>query len=193
MELKTGVPLQLLSRRPDVRQAELNLAQAFYNTNAARSEFYPKITLGGTLGWTSAGAAIASPGSWLLRAIGDLMQPVFNRGLNKSRLRVAEARQEQALLLFRQSLLDAGVEVNNALVQWQTAQNRLDIDKKQIVNLRAAVWNTKLMMKHGLTNYLEVLTAQQSLLQAELAEISDTYLEIQGVIQLYHALGGGAE
>ncbi len=193
MELKTGVPLQLLSRRPDVRQAEMNLAQAFYNTNAARSEFYPKVTLGGTLGWTSAGAAIASPGSWLLRAIGDLMQPVFNRGLNKSRLRVAEARQEQALLLFRQSLLDAGVEVNNALIQWQTAQNRLDIDKKQIVNLRAAVWNTKLMMKHGLANYLEVLTAQQNLLQAELTEISDRYQEIQGVIQLYHALGGGVE
>ena len=97
------------------------------------------------------------------------------------------------MLLFRQSLLDAGVEVNNALVQWQTAQNRLDIDKKQIVNLRAAVWNTKLMMKHGLANYLEVLTAQQNLLQAELTEISDRYQEIQGVIQLYHALGGGVE
>lgn len=193
IELKTGVPLQLLSRRPDVRQAEMNLAQAFYNTNAARSEFYPKVTLGGTLGWTSAGVAIASPGSWLLKAIGDLMQPVFNRGLNKARLRVAESRQEQALLLFRQSLLDAGVEVNNALIQWQTAQDRLEIDKKQIVNLRAAVWNTKLMMKHGLANYLEVLTAQQNLLQAELTEISDRYQEIQGVIQLYHALGGGVE
>ncbi len=193
LELHTGLPLQLLSRRPDVRQAEMNLAQAFYATNTARSEFYPKVTLGGTLGWTSAGVAIANPGSWLLRAVGDLMQPVFNKGVNKARLRTAEARQEQALMQFRQSLLDAGVEVNNALIQWQTAQGRLEIDKKQIVHLRAAVWNTKLMMKHGLTNYLEVLTAQQSLLQAELAEISDTYLEIQGVIQLYHALGGGAE
>jgi outer membrane protein TolC len=129
----------------------------------------------------------------LLKAIGDLMQPVFSRGVNKARLRIAEARQEQAVLQFRQALLDSGVEVNNALIQWQTAQERLDIDRKQIVSLRAAVWNTKLMMKHGLANYLEVLTAQQTLLQAELTEISDRYQEIQGVIQLYHALGGGVE
>lgn len=193
LELKTGVPVQLLSHRPDVRQAEQNLAQAFYATNAARAEFYPKLTIGGTLGWSTAGAAISNPGAWLLKAIGDLMQPIFNRGTNKARLRIAEARQEQAVLQFRQSLLDAGVEVNNALIQWQTAQERLEVDKKQIVSLRAAVWNTKLMMKHGLANYLEVLTAQQTLLQAELTEISDRYQEIQGVIQLYHALGGGIE
>ncbi len=191
--LYTGIPAQLLSRRPDVRQAEMNLAQAFYNTNAARSEFYPKITLGGTLGWTSAGAAIANPGSWLLNAVAGLVQPIFAKGQNKARLRTAQARQEQALLLFRQSLLDAGTEVNNALIQWQTAKERLEVDKKQILHLRAAVWNTKLLMKHGLTNYLEVLTAQQNLLQAELTEISDRYSEIQGVIQLYHSLGGGAK
>ncbi|MBP3425209.1 MAG: TolC family protein [Rikenellaceae bacterium] len=191
--LHTGVPAQLLSRRPDVRQAEMNLAQAFYNTNAARSEFYPKITLGGTLGWRSAGAAIANPSSWILNAVAGLVQPVFAKGQNKARLRTAQARQEQALLQFRQSLLDAGTEVNNALIQWQTAKERLEIDKRQIVHLRAAVWNTKLLMKHGLTNYLEVLTAQQNLLQAELTEISDKYAEIQGVIHLYHALGGGVE
>ena len=191
--LHTGVPAQLLSRRPDVRQAEMNLAQAFYNTNAARSEFYPKITLGGTLGWSSAGAAIANPSSWILNAVAGLVQPVFAKGQNKARLRTAQARQEQALLQFRQSLLDAGTEVNNALIQWQTAKERLEIDKRQIVHLRAAVWNTKLLMKHGLTNYLEVLTAQQNLLQAELTEISDKYAEIQGVIHLYHALGGGVE
>ena len=188
-----GVPAQLLSRRPDVRQAEMNLAQAFYNTNAARAEFYPKVTLGGTAGWTASGAAITNPGSWLLSAVGGLVQPVFAKGQNKARLKTAQARQEQALLQFRQSLLDAGTEVNNALIQWQTAKERLEIDKKQIVHLRAAVWNTRLLMKHGLTNYLEVLTAQQNLLQAELTEISDKYAEIQSVVHLYHALGGGVK
>lgn len=191
--LYVGVPAQLLSRRPDVRQAEMNLAQAFYNTNAARAEFYPKVTLGGTAGWTASGAAITNPGSWLLSAVGGLVQPVFAKGQNKARLKTAQARQEQALLQFRQSLLDAGAEVNNALIQWQTAKERLEIDKKQIVHLRAAVWNTRLLMKHGLTNYLEVLTAQQNLLQAELTEISDKYAEIQSVVHLYHALGGGVK
>ena len=191
--LYVGIPAQLLSRRPDVRQAEMNLAQAFYNTNAARAEFYPKVTLGGTAGWTSSGVAITNPGSWLLSAVGGLVQPVFAKGQNKARLKTAQARQEQALMQFRQSLLDAGTEVNNALIQWQTAKERLEIDKKQIVHLRAAVWNTRLLMKHGLTNYLEVLTAQQNLLQAELTEISDKYAEIQGVVHLYHALGGGVK
>ena len=97
------------------------------------------------------------------------------------------------MLLFRQSLLDAGAEVNNALVQWQTARKRYEIDQKQIVNLKAAIWNTKLLMKHGSANYLEVLTAQQNLLQAELMQASDQYDEIQGVISLFHALGGGTE
>ena len=191
--LYVGIPAQLLSRRPDVRQAEMNLAQAFYNTNAARAEFYPKVTLGGTAGWTSSGVAITNPGGWLLSAVGGLVQPVFTKGQNKARLKIAQARQEQALLQFRQSLLDAGTEVNNALIQWQTAKERLEIDKKQIVHLRAAVWNTRLLMKHGLTNYLEVLTAQQNLLQAELTEISDKYAEIQGIVHLYHALGGGVK
>ena len=102
-------------------------------------------------------------------------------------------KQQEAMLSFRQTLIDAGTEVNNALVAWQTARDRLNVDQRLIMNLQAAVWNTNLLMKHGLTNYLEVLTAQQTLLQAELAQSSDKYAEIQSVIYLYHALGGGAE
>ena len=114
----------------------------------------------------------------------------FHKGENVARLKIARAQQQEALLQFRQSLLDAGNEVNNALILWQTARKRLGIDRKQILNLKAAVWNTKLLMKYGRTHYLEVLTAQQKLLQAELAESEDRYDEIQGVITLYHALGG---
>ncbi|WP_278996006.1 efflux transporter outer membrane subunit [Alistipes finegoldii] len=187
-----GVPLQLLANRPDVRQAEHNLAQAFYATNAARAAFYPSLTLSGTLGWTNnGGGVVTNPAGWLANAVGSLVQPLFNRGANRANLKIAKARQEEAALLFRQSLLDAGKEVNDALTAWQTARQRLEIDRSQIETLREAVRKTELLMRHSPTTYLEVLTAQQSLLAAEQAEAQDRFDEIAGVIALYHALGGG--
>lgn len=191
-EMSVGVPLQLLANRPDVRQAEYNLAQAFYATNAARAAFYPNITLSGNAGWTNnGGGAILNPGKWLLSAIGSLTQPMFNKGTNIANLRIAKMQQEEATLLFQQSLLDAGKEVNDALVQWQTARSRTVIGGEQIATLQEAVRKTELLMRHSSTNYLEVLTAQQSLLAAELTDAQDRFDEIQGVINLYHALGGG--
>lgn len=192
-ELSVGIPLQLLSFRPDVRQAEYALAEAFYATNAARAAFYPSITISGSAGWTNNGVSIANPADWLLSALGSLVQPLFNHSNNVANLKIAKAQQEEALILFRQSLLNAGAEVNNAMVTWETARKRMDIGKKQILNLQAAIWNTQLLMKHGGANYLEVLTAQQNLLQAELMLASDQYDEIQGVISLFHALGGGMD
>lgn len=190
--LSAGVPLDLLSRRPDVRQAELALAQTFYSVNSARASFYPDITLRGAIGWTTGNGNIAlDPGSLIANFIAGLTQPIFGRGVNKARLQAAQAQHEQAAYLFRQSLLDAGVEVNNALTMWQTAKKRVELDKKQVLNLQAAVWNTQLLMKHGNADYLEVLTAQKNLLQAELTEASDRFDEVQSVINLYQALGGG--
>lgn len=190
-ELSIGVPVQLLSNRPDVRQAEYQLAQAFYATNSARSAFYPHITLSGSAGWTNNLGTIVNPGKWLLSAVGSLVQPIFNRGKNIANLRIAKAQQEEALLAFGQRLLDAGAEVNNALVQWQTARDRIALNQKQIASLESALNSTSKLMKHGNTNYLEVLTAQQTLLQAQLSDLTDKYDEIQSVINLYHALGGG--
>lgn len=193
-DLAAGVPLQLLQRRPDVRQSEAALAQAFYATNAARAAFYPSITLSGSAGWTNAaGAAITNPGQWLFTAVGSLVQPLFNRGRNIANLRIAKAQQEEALLSFRQSLLDAGTDVNNALIQWQTARQRQQIDQQQILSLESTVRSSELLMQYSPQNYLEVLAARQTLLQAELTAVSDRFDEIQGVINLYHALGGGAE
>jgi multidrug efflux system outer membrane protein len=191
-ELSVGVPVQLLGRRPDVRQAEWQLAQAFYATNEARSAFYPKITLSGSAGWTNnSGADIANPGDWLLSAVGSLVQPLFNKGRNIANLKIAKAQQQQAQITFAQKLLDAGAEVNNALTGWQTARKDAELNRRKVETLESAVRSTKLLMEHGNTNYLEVLTAQQTLLQAQLAEVSDRYEEIQSVISLYHALGGG--
>lgn len=189
--LSAGLPVQLLANRPDVRQAEWNLAQAYYATNAARSAFYPSLTLSGSIGWTNnVGGVVVNPGSWLFSAVGSLMQPLFNKGTNIANLRQAKARQEEALLLFQQSLLDAGKEVNNALTRWQSARIRMDYVNQQIMTLQEAVRKTELLMQHTSTNYLEVLTACQRLLEAELTQAQDKFEEIQGVIDLYHAVGG---
>ncbi len=188
--LLMGLPLSSLVNRPDVRQAEYKLVEAYYATNVARSYFYPSITLSGTAGWSGVSG---NPGDFIFNAVGSLMQPIFNQGKNKARLKISESQRQEALLNFKQTLLDAGTEANNALISWQTARKRLDSDKLQIVYLKGAVMNTQLLMKNGQADYLEVLTAQKNLLQAELTGTNDKYLEIQSVITLYHALGGGCE
>lgn len=189
--ISIGVPLQLLSNRPDVRQAEMELAQAFYATNVARAAFYPNITLSGTLGWTNnGGGVITNPGQWLLNVIGSLTQPLFNRGVNIANLNIAKSRQEEAKLLFRQALLNAGKEVNDALTVWQTAKSQIEIGERRISVLNDAVRKTELLMCHSDATYLEVLTTQQSLLDTEQTQVQNIFSKIQGVIKLYHALGG---
>ena len=192
--LSVGVPLDLLARRPDVRQVEAKLMQAFYAANSARAAFYPSITLSGSAGWTNNGGTVANPGAWLLQAVGSLVQPLFNRGQNLANLKIAKAQQEEAVLQFRQSLLDAGNEVNNALTRWQTARERIRLDSGQVEQLTITLGDTELLMENSSeTNYLQVLTARHSLLSAQLSVASARYDEIQGVIELYHALGGGSE
>lgn len=187
-----GVPLQLLSNRPDVHQAEMELVQAFYATNVARSAFYPNITLSGTLGWTNNGGEIVTdPGQWLLNAIGALTQPLFNRGANIANLNIAKNRQKEAKLLFRQSLLNAGKEVNDALSAWQTAKLQIEIGESRVSTLNETVQKTKLLMRHSGASYLEVLIAQQSLFDAELSQLQNRFNHIQSIITLYHVLGGG--
>ncbi len=193
-EFSVGVPGELLTMRPDVVQAEANMATKYYAVQEARAAFYPSITLGGSLGWSgAAGEAITDPGDFVLKLVGGIVQPIFARGANKAKLKAARAQEQAALMQYRQTILTAGAEVNNALMTWQTARERLSIDLKRIVTLKAAVWNTQLLMKHGSANYIEVLTAQQNLLGAELDESSDRYAEIQGIVQLYYALGGGSK
>lgn len=190
--LSVGVPLNLLANRPDVWQAEAVLKQAFYATNQARSSFYPSVTLSGSAGWTNGGGAlVTNPGVWLLQAVGSLVQPLFQRGQLMANLKISKAQQEEALLQFQQTLLDAGAEVNNALSQWQTARQKTVLDREQVAHLKDALRDTELLMEHGTTNYLEVLTARQSLLVARLSLVADRNAEIKSVITLYHALGGG--
>ena len=189
-----GIPVQMLSNRPDVRSAERLLEAAFYVTNQARSAFYPSIVLSGSAGWTnSAGSMIVNPGKFIATAIGSLTQPLFNRGTNIARLKIAKAQQEEAKLSFQQTLLNAGSEVNEALVKYQTAKEKAAYYDKQIMSLNKAFESTSLLMQHGNTTYLEVLTAQQTLLSAQLNQVANRFAEIQGVINLYQALGGGRD
>lgn len=189
--LSVGVPVQLLANRPDVQAAEMELAKAFYATNVARASFYPSINLSGTLGWTNNGGVVLNPAQWLLNAICSLTQPLLNRGDNIANLRIAKTEQEITALAFRQKLLEAGNEVNNALMALQTARERISINAQSAASLTEAVRKTELLMRHSSTSYLEVLTAQQSLLDAQQALSQDKFDEIQSVITLYRALGGG--
>ncbi len=192
--LLVGVPVQLLANRPDVRAAELSLAVAYYATASARSALYPKITLSGAAGWTnSAGSMIVNPGKLLLSAAGSLVLPLLNARAGRAQVKIAKAEQETAKLNFQQTLLDAGAEVNNALMQCQTARAKSELRRSQIEALERAVKSSELLMQYTPTTYLEVLTAQQSLLSAQLSQISDRFDEIQGVVTLYRALGGGRD
>ena len=191
--LAVGVPLQMLSNRPDIRQAEYSLMQSYYATASARSALYPSITLSGTLGWTNNNGIIVDPGKLIWTAAASLLQPIFNANANRAQVKIAKAQQEESRLAFQQALLNAGAEVNNALVQCQSARAKTDLRIAQIEALERAVEATELLMQHGTTTYLEVLTAQQSLLSAQLSQISDQFDEIQGIVNLYQALGGGRD
>ena len=191
-DLSIGVPLQMLSNRPDVRSAERSLEAAFYVTNQARSAFYPSIVLSGSAGWTNAaGSIIVNPAKFIATAVGQLTMPLFNRGQNIAQLRIAKAQQEEASLSFLQTLLNAGAEVNDALTAYQSSKLKTELYQKQVESLEKTVTSTSLLMEYGTTNYLEVLTARQSLLNAQLTQVSNRFTEIQSVISLYQALGGG--
>ena len=191
-EFSVGVPLQLLSNRPDVKAAEKALAAAFYDTNTAYSAFYPKITLSGSAGWTnSAGGAILNPANFLASAIGSLTQPIFQNGVNIAKLKIAKAQQEQAKIQFEQALLNAGSEVSNALYQYQAATETAASRTVQVNSAKNAADYTKELFNLGTSTYLEVLSAEQSYLSAQIAEVSDTFDRKQSVVSLYQALGGG--
>lgn len=191
-EFSVGIPLQLLSNRPDVKAAEMSLAAAYYNTNTARSAFYPKIMLSGSAGWTnSAGAAIINPAKFLASAVGSLTQPLFQNGVNIAKLKIAKAQQEEAKIQFQQKLLSAGGEVSNALYQYQAATETAASRTVQVNSSKNAADYTKELFNLGTSTYLEVLSAEQSYLSAQISEVSDTYNRMQAVVSLYQALGGG--
>ena len=191
-EFSTGIGIQLLSNRPDVHYAEMSLAQCFYNTNQARSRFYPSITISGSGAYTnSGGGGIVNPGKMLWSAIGSLVQPIFANGQLIAGLKVAKAQQEQAYNTWQNAVLSAGSEVSNALVLYNSSDEKSKLEQKQVESLTKNVEYTKLLFNEGSSTYLEVITAQQSLLNAQLSKVADDFYKMQAVVNLYYALGGG--
>jgi outer membrane protein, multidrug efflux system len=189
--LSTGVGIKVLANRPDVHAKEMALANCFYNVNKARSAFYPNITITGSAAWTnSSGTGIVNPGKMLLSAVGSLVQPIFQHGQLVAGLRVAKAQQEQAYLAWQQSILNAGSEVSNALKLYETSSKLSEIEAERIETLQANVDAVTALMANGAT-YLEVITAQQSLLASQLQKVADDFNKMQAVVNLYYALGGG--
>ncbi len=191
-DLAVGVPMQLLGNRPDVQVAEYELAQAFYATNYARASLYPSLSLTGSVGY-GYGSAITNPSEFVFSLIGSAVQTIFNGGKLRGALEISKSQQEQALLQLNQTVLDAGAEVNIALIVCQSAKARIVHEQQQIEYLQEALKSSELLMQHGVSTYLAVLTAQQSLLSAELSFASSKFEQTEGVINLYRALGGGVE
>ena len=192
--MQVGIPVQLLSNRPDVRIAEAQLAAAFYNVNIARSKFYPSITISGVAGWTNNVGAVVNPGKLLLNAAASLAQPLFMNGQLVANLKVSKLDYEAAALDFHDAVLKAGAEVSNALSDFQTAHLQQQEREKQVQALETATEETLLLFQHSnTTTYLETLTAQQGLLSARMSLITDKYNKLNAGINLYKALGGGRE
>lgn len=194
-QVETGVPALLLSRRPDVRIAEQNLASIFYDVNIARSQFYPSLTLTGTASWSNMlGQSILNPGALIGSGVASIAQPLFTNGRLTAQLRVQKLEYEKATMDFQQALIDAGAEVNTAMAKVQSADAKKGIYANQVAALKRAVDATqKLMLNSNQYNYLNVLTAQTSLLSCQMGEIANQMESIQATIELYQALGGGAE
>ncbi len=191
-ELEVGVPASLLYNRPDVRAAQQNMARAFYNTNLSRSNCLPSLNLSGSFGWTNHSyGTIIDPMTMISSLAAGLVVPLFNSGRNIAQVKAAKSQQRESILSFSQTVLSAGNEVNNALHNYQTCHAKCEFYDKQVDALTRAKEATSLKMQYGSTTYLEVLTAQNSLLTAQLTRIANQMAELQSVVTLYHALGGG--
>lgn len=191
-KFSVGIPIQLLSNRPDVYATEFSLAQCYYQVKQAQANFYPNLTISGNAGWTNnSGVGIANPSRILASAVASLTQPIFQKGQLTAALKVAKAQQESAYLNWQYAVLSAGSEVNNALTLYQTSQEKSTYDQQRVESLTKNVDFCNKLFNLGSSTYLEVITAQQQLLTAQLSKVTDDFNKMQAIVNLYYALGGG--
>lgn len=195
--LNHGVPAQLLAKRPDVQQAELSFRSAFELTNAAQASFYPSISLNSQsmigFGTTNTLSNFFKPEHIFANIIGNLAQPIFAKKQLTGQLKIRKAQQEEALLTFKQTVLNAGSEVSNILYRYESSLSKNETRSKQVESLNKSVYYTQELLKAGEANYTEVLNAEQNYLQAQLGQVSDKLEQLQASVNLYRALGGGIE
>jgi outer membrane protein TolC len=194
--LQNGVPMSALAQRPDIRAKERAVAVAYYATNSARAAFYPSLTITATGGFTNSfGTIIKNPGDWFANIAGSLTAPLFSRGQNIARLKATKAQQQQAMNSFEYSILSASAEVSDALTAYNNCTAKRSLLDTQVQYMSRAVDVTETLFANSAatysTTYLEVLTAQQSLLSAQMGYISCGLSRTQAIINLYQSLGGG--
>lgn len=192
--VRSEIPMRELAMRPDVAAAERNMAVAYYATNSARAAFYPGLSITANGGFTNLlGSAIVNPGKFFINLAGSLTAPLFSRGANIARLEAAKAQQQQAMNNFEYTLMSASAEVSDAMTLYEkSAEKQLSL-QQQAEKLALAVDYTQELLQLGSygTTYLDVLTAQQSLLSAQISAINARNSEARALINLYQALGGG--
>lgn len=191
-EFATGVGVALLQNRPDVHNAEMNLAACFHDVQTARSQFYPNITIGASAAFTNQNGAV-NPGKWLLTLFGNLTQPIFQRGALTANLKVSKLQYEQAFNRWQNAILKAGNEVSNALVNYNGYDDNSKLESQRIEILTKNVEDTRALYQSSSSSYLEVLTAQTQLLSAQLNKVTADFNKMQTVVSLYTALGGGGK
>lgn len=187
----TGVSVNLLANRPDIHSAEMSLAQCFYGIETARSRFYPSLSFSATGAFTNNPSTIINPGKFLLNFAGTLVQPIFQNGKLIAGLKVAQAQYDQAYNNWQSAILSAGSEVSNALVQYNSYDEKGKIDQQEVELRTKNVDHTKDLYTMGSSTYLEVITAQTQLLNAKTTLLTDDFNKMQAVVNLYSALGGG--
>jgi len=193
-EFNIGIPVQMLYNRPDVMAAQEAMAQAHYQRQYATADCLPRLSLSGLLGWTnSANGVILDPFTMIANAAASLFVPIFQSGRNIAQVRAAKSQQREAQLQFAKVVINAGNEVNEALSQYQTCNQKKALYALQVNALTRAHEATTLMMKYGSTTYLDVLNAQNTLLNAQFTQIYNIMDEMTAVVTIYHALGGGKE
>lgn len=191
-DLNIGIPAALLKNRPDIQEAELAFRSAFENVNMAKSYFYPSLTITANTGISSLSLKDFFDNSVFYNLIGGLTQPIFKNGENKARLKINQSLQQQAFYNYKLAWLSAGGEISNALFSYQKAKEKQVSRTHQISALEKWVEFTQALLEYtSTTNYTDVLTSQNNLLSAQLNSVSDKQQELQAVIKLYRALGGG--
>ena len=189
--MEEGVPMKYLAIRPDVKAAEQAFAIAYYSTNSVRSSFYPNIAISANGGFTNLiGSVIMNPGKWFYQLAASLTMPLF-RSQNIANLKSAKAAQQQALNTFEYTVMSASAEVSDALVSYNKNAERVKLLDEQVKNLEKAVEYNNDLLSLGTATYLEVLTAQQSLLSAQMSQLQSDLAAKQSAISLYQSLGGG--
>ena len=190
--LTNGIPVEYLAARPDVKAAEKEFAAAYYATNVARTNFYPSLVISAQGGFTNLlGSMITNPGEWFVQLAGSLTAPIFSRGKNIATLEAAKAQQQQALNNFEYAVLNASAEVTDALVEINSNESKRQLLIRQVDQLEKSVEYTQELLTLGQATYLEVLTAQQNLLSAQISNLDCWHSKVAAIINLYQALGGG--